>query len=229
MNLVEIIAGYPKRTPVKLWLWGGEDVLFPGCRMFQGEDCRIIMGDWAVISPIFRENREKFRDFYLEYDRRNSGVPLLSYLDIPARIEPGAILREGVAIGKQTVVMMGAIVNIGAAIGENTMVDMGAVLGGRAQVGANCHIGAGAVLAGVIEPLSAKPVVVEDGVLIGANAVILEGCRVGENAVVAAGAVVTEDVPAGAVVAGCPARVIKYRDAKTDSKTAIVTALRDLV
>ena len=59
---------------------------------------------------------------------------------------------------------MGAVINIGAVIGPGTMIDMGAVLGGRATVGARCHIGANAVLAGVIEPASAKPVVVEDGV-----------------------------------------------------------------
>lgn len=108
------------------------------------------------------------------------------------------------------------------------MIDMGAVLGGRATVGKNCHVGAGAVLAGVIEPASAKPVVVEDGVLIGANAVVIEGVRVGAGAVVAAGAVVVEDVPANMVVAGCPARVIKEKDAGTTQKTALEAALRNL-
>ena len=89
-------------------------------------------------------------------------------------------------------------------------------------------MGAGAVLAGVIEPASARPVVVEDGVLIGANAVVIEGVHVGEGAVVAAGAVVIEDVPANAVVAGCPARVIKQKDAGTTQKTALEAALRKL-
>ena len=108
------------------------------------------------------------------------------------------------------------------------MIDMGAVLGGRATVGKNCHVGAGAVLAGVIEPASAKPVVVEDDVLIGANAVLIEGVHVGEGAVIAAGAVVIEDVPAGSVVAGVPARVIKMKDSETNRKTALVDALRTL-
>ena len=108
------------------------------------------------------------------------------------------------------------------------MIDMGAVLGGRATVGRNCHIGAGAVLAGVIEPASATPVVVEDGVLVGANAVVIEGVRVGRGAVVAAGAVVIQDVPENAVVAGCPARVIKMKDQGTSQKTALEAALRTL-
>ena len=108
------------------------------------------------------------------------------------------------------------------------MIDMGCVLGGRATVGKNCHIGAGTVLAGVVEPASAQPVVIEDDVVIGANAVVLEGCRVGKGAVVAAGAVVISDVPAGAVVAGIPAKIIKQKDERTQSKTALVDALRSL-
>ena len=108
------------------------------------------------------------------------------------------------------------------------MIDMGAILGGRATVGNHCHVGAGAVLAGVIEPASATPVIIEDDVLIGANAVVIEGVHVGKNAVIAAGAVVIEDVPENAVVAGCPARVIKMKDEKTSSKTGLEDMLRKL-
>lgn len=153
---------------------------------------------------------------------------LFDLKDINARIEPGALIREKVEIGDQAVIMMGAILNIGAVVGAGTMIDMGAVLGGRATVGKHCHIGAGTVLAGVIEPPSAAPVVIENEVVIGANAVVLEGVRVGEGAVVAAGAVVVEDVPAHTVVAGVPAKVIKQIDDKTKSKTEILEELRKL-
>ena len=81
---------------------------------------------------------------------------------------------------------------------------------------------------GVVEPASATPVIVEDGVLVGANAVVIEGVHIGRNAVVAAGAVVIEDVPENAVVAGSPARIIKMKDEKTEGKTALVDALRKL-
>ena len=124
--------------------------------------------------------------------------------------------------------MMGAIINIGAVVGEGTMIDMGAVLGGRATTGKNVHVGAGAVLAGVIEPANANPVVVEDNVLIGANAVILEGVRIGQGSVVAAGAIVTEDVPAGSVVAGVPAKIIKKTNQVEGQKISIIDALRSL-
>ena len=187
-----------------------------------------IFGDWAELAPILEDNREKITDCVVENDRRNSGVPLLDLKDLKARIEPGAIIREKVEIGEGAVIMMGAILNIGAVVGKRTMIDMGAVLGGRATVGDDCHIGAGAVLAGVVEPASATPVVVEDGVLVGANAVVIEGVRIGAGAVVAAGAVVTEDVPPNAVVAGTPARVVKMKDAQTTGKTALVDALRSI-
>lgn len=186
------------------------------------------MAIWYELKSVVEQNADAFEYFDIENDRRNSGVPLLNMKDVNARIEPGALIRERVEIGNNAVIMMGAVINIGAVIGEGTMIDMGAVLGGRATVGKNCHIGAGTVLAGVVEPASATPVIVEDNVLIGANAVVIEGIRVGEGAVVAAGAVVVEDVPANAVVAGCPARVIKMKDQKTEGKTALVDALRTL-
>lgn len=226
-QIISYIRNSEKKTPVKLYVWENEPVSFPGCREFPaGPGCKIVFGDWKDIAPVLQSN--SFAHLEIENDCRNSAIALLDLKDIPARIEPGAVIREQVEIGANAVIMMGAIINIGARIGSGTMIDMGAVLGGRATVGRNCHVGAGAVLAGVIEPASATPVVVEDDVLIGANAVVIEGCRVGAGAVVAAGAVVVEDVPAGAVVAGCPARIIKWKDEKTAAKTELVQALRQL-
>jgi len=95
-------------------------------------------------------------------------------------------------------------------------------------VGKNCHIGAGAVLAGVIEPPSAEPVVIEDDVLIGANAVVLEGVRIGKGAVIAAGSVVVKDVEPYSVMAGVPAKLLKKVDEKTKGKTKLIDELRNL-
>ena len=227
-EIIDYIASSPKKTPVKLYVNLSGPVDFGNARVFGEGKSRIVFGEWGELEPILAANRERITDLVVENDRRNSGVPLLDLKDIPARIEPGAIIREQVTIGENAVIMMGAILNIGAVVGRRTMIDMGAVLGGRATVGDDCHIGAGAVLAGVVEPASATPVIVEDGVLVGANAVVIEGVRIGAGAVVAAGAVVTEDVPPNAVVAGTPARIIKMKDEKTTGKTALVDALRNL-
>lgn len=227
-EIIDYIANSEKKTPVKIYVNTTDPVDFGSAKVFGSNGSYTVFGDWAELDPILEQNRANITDLVVESDRRNSGVPLLDTRNIPARIEPGSIIREKVEIGEGAVIMMGATLNIGAIVGPGTMIDMGAVLGGRATVGARCHIGAGAVLAGVVEPASATPVIVEDNVLVGANAVVIEGVRVGKNAVVAAGAVVVEDVPENAVVAGCPARIVKMKDEKTEGKTALVDALRKL-
>ncbi|WP_027398775.1 2,3,4,5-tetrahydropyridine-2,6-dicarboxylate N-acetyltransferase [Anaerovorax odorimutans] len=226
-EIIQYIKDSKKKTPVKVYLKEKKPINFPRCQVFGYVD-KIVFGDWEIIKPILDENRDKIEDIVIENDSRNSAIPMLDMKNINARIEPGAIIREQVEIGDQAVIMMGAIINIGSIIGDNTMIDMGVVLGGRATVGKNCHIGAGTVLAGVIEPPNAKPVVIEDDVVIGANAVVLEGVRVGKGSVVAAGAVVIEDVPPNTVVGGIPAKKIKEKDARAIEKTEIVDALRQL-
>ena len=226
-GIIDYIGSAKKRTPVKLYVKEREPVDYGAATVF-GTGDKIVFGDWDALEPVLTANREKIEAYVVENDCRNSAIPLLDTKPLSARIEPGALIREQVEIGTNAVIMMGAILNIGAVVGDGSMIDMGAVLGGRAVVGKNCHIGAGAVLAGVIEPISAVPVVVEDNVLVGANAVVIEGVRIGRNAVVAAGAVVTRDVPENTVVAGCPARIIKEKDARTTEKTALEAALRNL-
>ena len=230
-EIINYIATAPKKTPVKVYLKlkeGASIDLSCADHVFGGDICKVMFGDWEKLGPVLEAAADSIADKVVENDGRNTGVPMLSKLDIRARIEPGAIIREKVEIGDNAVIMMGAVINIGSVIGEGTMIDMGAVLGGRATVGKRCHIGAGTVLAGVVEPASATPVVIEDDVLIGANAVVLEGVRVGRGAVVAAGAVCVEDVPAGAVVAGVPARVIKQAGEVAAGKVSLVDALRNL-
>ena len=102
------------------------------------------------------------------------------------RAVPGAIARHGSFIGKG-VVLMPSFVNIGAYVDEGTMVDTWATVGSCAQIGKNVHISGGAGIGGVLEPLQAGPVVIEDGAFIGARAEVAEGVVVGEGAVLSMG------------------------------------------
>jgi 2,3,4,5-tetrahydropyridine-2,6-dicarboxylate N-acetyltransferase len=218
------IAAYIKEakkvTPVKAYVNGDlKGIDMGSIRPYGAESFWVLFGEHSEIEKFLTGNKDRITSFELEYDRRNSAIPLLDTRYVDARIEPGAVIRDKVLIHKNAVIMTGAVINIGSEIGENTMIDMNAVLGARATVGSNCHIGAGAVLAGVLEPPSADPVVIEDNVLVGANAVVLEGVRIGKGAVVAAGSVVTKDVEADTVVAGIPARMIKtVKDLNGDKK-----------
>lgn len=230
-EIISYIQHAKKSTPVKVYI-NGENLkqmsFGEHTKVFGEGDSLVLFGEWSEIEVALTTYKDQITDVVVENDRRNSAIPLVDLKGINSRIEPGAFIRDQVEIGNNVIIMMGAVINIGAVIGDGTMIDMGAILGGRATVGTNCHIGAGAVLAGVIEPPSATPVIVEDDVLIGANAVVLEGVRIGKGSVVAAGAVVTKDVPPYTVVAGMPAKFIKEIDDKTKSKTEIMQELRQL-
>ena len=169
------------------------------------------------------------------------------------RAVPGAVVRSGAFIGKGCV-LMPSFVNIGAHVGEGTMVDTWATVGSCAQIGRNVHISGGVGIGGVLEPLQAGPVIIEDGCFIGARSEVAEGVIVEEGAVLsmgvylgastkivdrATGEVTRGRVPAYSVVVpgtlpgtdGGPglycAVIVKRVDAQTRSKTGINELLRD--
>jgi len=102
------------------------------------------------------------------------------------RVVPGAVVRRSAHIAKG-VVLMPSFVNLGAHVGEGTMVDTWATVGSCAQIGRNVHISGGAGIGGVLEPLQAGPVIIEDNCFIGARAEVAEGVVVGEGAVLSMG------------------------------------------
>lgn len=228
-DLIDYISNSTKKTPVKFYLKGKNLKAALSEYEYYGDDeSGLVFCEYKTAVDIKNKLGDKISQSRLEMDRLNSAIPLADYSQYNARIEPGVQIRNQVEIGDGCVLMMGAVINIGAKIGANTMIDMNTVLGGRATVGSNCHIGAGTVLAGVIEPPSADPVIVEDNVLIGANVVVLEGVRIGAGAVVAAGSIVIDNVPAGTVYAGAPAKKIKDVDDQTKQKTEVMASLRQL-
>lgn len=119
------------------------------------------------------------------------------------RIVPGgSSIRDGAYLARGVICMPPMFVNIGAWIGENAMIDSHALVGSCAQVGARVHVSAGAQLGGVIEPIGALPVIVEDDALVGGNTGIYEGAIIKTRAVVGAGTVLTGSTPVYDLVRG---------------------------
>jgi 2,3,4,5-tetrahydropyridine-2-carboxylate N-succinyltransferase len=169
------------------------------------------------------------------------------------RAVPGAIVRRSAFIAKNAV-LMPSFVNVGAHVGEATMIDTWATVGSCAQIGAHCHISGGAGIGGVLEPLQANPVIIEDNCFVGARSEVAEGVIVGQGSVLAMGVflgastkivdratgqVLYGKVPPYSVVvpgslpggAGAPSLycvvIVKRVDEKTRSKTSINELLRD--
>jgi len=186
------------------------------------------------------------------------------------RIVPGgSSIRDGSFIGRGVVCMPPMFVNVGAYVGEGTMIDSHALVGSCAQIGRSCHISAGSQIGGVLEPVGAMPVIIEDEVLVGGNSGVYEGTIVKHRAVLGTGTILNRSIPvydlardavytAGETAAGeslplvIPAEaivvpgsraithpvgakhglslqcavIVKYRDAKTDSRIQLEDLLR---
>ncbi|OKL39649.1 2,3,4,5-tetrahydropyridine-2,6-dicarboxylate N-succinyltransferase [Pontibacter flavimaris] len=113
-----------------------------------------------------------------------------NYEQLGVRVVPHAVARYGSFLARG-VVMMPSYVNIGAYVDSGTMVDTWATVGSCAQVGKNVHLSGGVGLGGVLEPVQAAPVIIEDGAFIGSRSILVEGCRVGKEAVIGAGVTIT--------------------------------------
>ncbi|GAB3196069.1 2,3,4,5-tetrahydropyridine-2-carboxylate N-succinyltransferase [Pontibacter aydingkolensis] len=113
-----------------------------------------------------------------------------NYEQLGVRVVPHAVARYGAYLAKG-VIMMPSYVNIGAYVDSGTMVDTWATVGSCAQVGKNVHLSGGVGLGGVLEPVQAAPVIIEDGAFIGSRSILVEGCRIGKEAVIGAGVTIT--------------------------------------
>lgn len=113
-----------------------------------------------------------------------------NYKELGVRVVPHAVARYGAYL-ESGVVMMPSYVNIGAYVESGTMVDTWATVGSCAQIGKNVHLSGGVGIGGVLEPIQAAPVIIEDDAFIGSRCIVVEGCRVGKEAVLGANVVLT--------------------------------------
>ena len=188
-------------------------------------------------------------------DSKFSGMGDQEFKNAGFRAVPGSIVRKGSFVDSGCVIMP-SFINIGAYVGSGTMVDTWATIGSCAQIGDNCHISGGAGIGGVLEPLQANPVIIEDNCFIGARSEVAEGVIVREGSVLSMGVYLASSTPivnreTGEVIRGevppysviipgtfspnndnskpslyC-AVIVKIVDEKTRSKTSINELLRD--
>jgi len=190
--------------------------------------------------------------FFDKISLKSEGWDQDNFLSAGFRSVPGSVVRRGAYIAKN-VVLMPSFVNIGAYVDEGTMVDTWATIGSCAQIGKNCHISGGTGIGGVLEPVQASPVIIEDNCFIGARSEVAEGVIIEEGAVLSMGVFIGAStkiinrqtgevhygrVPAYSVVVpgslpssggvnlSC-AVIVKTVDEKTRSKTGINELLRD--
>ncbi len=139
----------------------------------------------------------------LQFFDKSTYPPRQVALEDSVRIVPGgSSIRDGVFLGKSVTCMPPMYINVGAYVGDGTMVDSHALVGSCAQIGKSCHLSAAAQIGGVLEPVGALPVIIEDEVLVGGNCGVYEGTIVKTRAVLGAGTVITRSTPVYDVVKG---------------------------
>ncbi|MDJ0836812.1 MAG: 2,3,4,5-tetrahydropyridine-2,6-dicarboxylate N-succinyltransferase [Acidobacteriota bacterium] len=160
-----------------------------------GED-----GSWRVNTHVKEAILDAFRNGAMvnhgDFVDKETVLPRRFTVADGVRLVPGGTsVRRGSYVAPGVVVMPPAYINVGAYVDEGTMVDSHALVGSCAQVGRNVHLSAAVQLGGVLEPIGATPVIIEDDAFIGAGAVIVEGIRVGRRAVIAPGVTLSKATP----------------------------------
>src|SRR5271157_5407710 len=143
----------------------------------------------AIVDMSIDARRQPF------FDKSTYPVRAISAADGIRIVPGGSSIRDGAFIGRGVICMPPMFVNVGAYVGENTLIDSHALVGSCAQVGRNCHISAGSQIGGVLEPVGAMPVIIEDEVLVGGNSGVYEGTIVKHRAVLGTGTILNRSIP----------------------------------
>lgn len=149
------------------------------------------VNEWVKKAVVLYFPIQKMESFEVGIFEYHDKIPLKrNYKEKGIRVVPHAVARHGAYISKG-VIMMPSYVNIGAYVDEGTMVDTWATVGSCAQIGKNVHLSGGVGIGGVLEPLQAAPVIIEDSAFIGSRCIVVEGVRVEKEAVLGANVVLT--------------------------------------
>ena len=160
-------------------------------RVAEPSDGKWIVNEWVKKAVVMYFPIRKMETIEVGPFEYNDKMALKSdYANLGVRVVPPATARYGACISKG-VIMMPSYVNIGAYVDEGTMVDTWATVGSCAQIGKDVHLSGGVGIGGVLEPLQAAPVIIEDGAFIGSRCIVVEGVRVGKEAVLGANVVLT--------------------------------------
>jgi len=151
--------------------------------------------EWVKQAVLLNFPLKDMRTFEVGPFEFHDKMPLKrGYAEAGVRVVPHAVVRYGAFVGRDCI-LMPSYVNLGAYVGERTMVDTWATVGSCAQIGADVHLSGGVGIGGVLEPLQAAPVIVEDGAFLGSRCIVVEGVRVGKEAVLGANVVLTASTP----------------------------------
>ena len=149
------------------------------------------VNEWVKKAVVMYFPIQKMETFEVGIFEYHDKIPLKrGYAEKGIRVVPNAVARHGAYISKG-VILMPSYVNIGAYVDEGTMVDTWATVGSCAQIGKNVHLSGGVGIGGVLEPLQAAPVIIEDGAFIGSRCIVVEGVHVGKEAVLGANVCLT--------------------------------------
>jgi 2,3,4,5-tetrahydropyridine-2,6-dicarboxylate N-succinyltransferase len=135
-------------------------------------------------------------------DKSTYPLRALSVTDGVRIVPGGSSIRDACYIGRGVICMPPMFINVGAYVGENTMIDSHALVGSCAQIGKNCHLSAAAQIGGVLEPVGAMPVIIEDDVIVGGNCGVFEGTVVKREAVIGTGTILNRSTPVYDLVRG---------------------------
>lgn len=230
--------------------------IFPGMPV---EKVEWVVNDWLKKAVLlsFRINDNEFinggfTNYYDKVVSKFGDISPREFRESGIRVVPPAVVRKGAYVAPN-VVLMPSYINIGAYVDEGTMVDTWATVGSCAQIGKNVHLSGGVGIGGVLEPLQAKPTIIEDGCFIGARSEIVEGVIVEEGSVISMGVFIGQStkiynritdevtyglIPAGSVVVAgnLPSKdgkyslycavIVKQVDEQTRSKTSLNELLR---